>query len=181
MPNLRAVRRILGIAGIFLAIPFLISVFLATGKHEGRTSTLTAAVAIVDSPPGLLSDIPNGANTALVKYVDALTTGLHTGANTEINNASDAGCECRVIGESFRAIYSKANLVGGSYSLKQSTVIHKNPREIELKVVIHMSDTTHIVRKTGSTQVWKGLDITSYFTLVNQGKAWTIHQTSVLP
>ena len=174
-------RRILGIAGIFLAIPFLISVFLATGKHEGRTSTLTAAVAIADSPSGLLSDIPTGANTALVKYVDALTTGLHTGSNTEINKASDAGCECRVIGESFRAIYSKANLIGGSYSLKQSTVIHKNSQEIELKVVIHMSDTTHIVRKTGSTQVWKGLDITSYFTLVNQGKAWTIHQTSVLP
>jgi hypothetical protein len=69
----------LRIGGIFLAIHILISVFLATGKHEGRTSTLTAAVAIADSPSGLLSDIPTGANTALVKYVDALTTGLTPG------------------------------------------------------------------------------------------------------
>ena len=92
---------------------------------------------------------------------------------------TDPGCECRMIGDNFEAIYTKANLVGGAYSLKRSTVVNKNDSEIQLKVVIHMSDTTHIVRKTGAKEVWTGTDINAYFTLVNRNNKWTIHSTAV--
>ena len=174
-------RRVVGIGAALLAIPVLFSLFLNSNKHEGALSTSRPAVKIVESPPGLLSDIPSGANTALVKYIDALTLGLHTGSDVAIREVTNVGCECRVIGESFQAIYTKANLVGGSYSLKQSTVIHKSASEVELKVVIHMTNTTHILRKTGKSEIWKGADIPAYFTIVNRGAHWLINRTSVLP
>ena len=169
----------MGIGGALLAIPIFLSIILQVGRHEGATSTAQPAITITESPPGFLSDVPSGANTSLVKYIDALTMGLHTGSSVLINDVSDVGCECRVIGESFRAIYRKANLIGGEYSLKQSSVIHQNASEISLKVVIHMTDTKHVLRKTGVSEIWKGTDITSYFTLVNRKGSWKIHQTSV--
>ena len=42
-----------------------------------------------------------------------------------------------------------------------------------------MSDTTHIVRKTGAKEMWTGTDINAYFTLVNRNQKWTIHSTAV--
>jgi hypothetical protein len=74
--------------------------------------------------------------------------------------------------------------VGGAYSLKQSTIIKQTSSEIELKVVIHMSDTTHIIRKTGVKELWKGTDISAYFTIIkmtNVDGVWKIRQTSVKP
>ncbi len=179
--NNRINNRVLGVGGLLLLLPVALSIALSMGKHEGATTTSPPATTIIDSPIGVMSDIPSAANTVLVKYIDALTTGLHTGSAVGIKVVSDSGCACRFIGDSFEAIYTKANLVGGAYSLKRSTVIKKNSSSIHLKVVIHMSDTTHIVRKTGAKELWKGTDINAYFTLVNRENIWRIHQTSVTP
>ena len=181
MPNMKSSRRVLSIGGLLLLIPIGFSIILSLGRHEGAVSTAPGATKIVESPPGIMSDIPAAANTVLVKYVDALTAGLHTGSGIAIKEVSEPGCECRVIGDSFEAIYAKANLVGGAYSLKQSTIINRTSSQIELKVVIHMSDTTHIVRKTGAKEVWKGTDISAYFTLTNIDGLWKIRQTSGKP
>ena len=172
-------RRVVVVGGVLFAIPLLLFFALVMGKHEGATTTSKPSIAVVESPPGVLSDIPSGANTALVQYVDALTMGLHTGSNVLINQVTDESCACRVIGESFRAIYRKANLIGGDYSLKQSTVIKEKSSEITLKVVIHMTDTKHVVRKTGASEIWKGTDVAAFFTLINREGAWKIHQTAV--
>lgn len=181
MPYVKSSRRVLSIGGLLLLIPIGFSIMLSLGKHEGAVSTTPGAVVIVESAPGIMSDIPAAANTALVKYVDALTAGLHTGSAIAIKEVTEVGCECRIIGDSLEAIYAKANLVGGAYSLKQSTVIKRTSSEIELKVVIHMSDTTHIVRKTGVKELWKGTDISAYFTIINIDGLWKIRQTSVKP
>ena len=180
-------RRILGVAGALLLIPVSFSIFLSTGRHQGSLlangpaprPSGSLATPVTESTPGLLSNIPAGANTALVTYVDALTFGLHTGKNIGINAISKPGCACRIIGESFKAIYTKANLIGGAYSLKQSTVIRNTKSAITLKVVIHMSNTTHIIRKTGAREIWKGVDIPAYFTLAKYGNSWKIKETSV--
>lgn len=175
--------RVLGVGGAILLLPVLLSIFLGMNKQEGAVTTSTAAPAtkVSESPVGVMSDIPAAANTVLVKYIDALTTGLHTGSPIEINRVTEPGCPCRIIGESFQAIYTKANLVGGAYSLKRSTVIKKSESEIQLKVVIKMTDTTHIVRKTGAKELWKGTDITAYFTLTKAKNIWKIRTTSVKP
>ena len=173
--------RVLGVGGLLLLIPIGLSILLSLGRHEGTITTAKPATKISESPPGIMSDIPASANTVLVKYVDALTTGLHTGSAVGIKVVTEAGCECRIIGDSFEAIYSKANLVGGAYSLKRSTIIKRTSSEIQLKVVIHMTDTTHILRKTGAKEVWKGTDISAYFTMVNIDGRWIIRQTSVKP
>jgi len=172
-------NRVLGIGGLLLLLPVGLSIILSLSKHEGAITPSHPATKIADAPVGVMADIPSGANTALVKYVDALTNGLHTGSAVAIKEVTDPGCECRMIGDSFEAIYTKANLVGGAYSLKRSTVVKKSDSEIQLKVVIHMSDTTHIVRKTGAKEVWTGTDINAYFTLVNRNNRWTIHSTTV--
>lgn len=171
--------RVLAIGGFLLLLPIALSVILSLGKHEGTTSTATPAIKVSESPAGVMSDIPAAANTALVKYIDALTTGLHTGSSVDIKKVTIAGCPCRIIGDSFEAIYAKANLIGGKYSLKRSTVLKNTSNEITLKVTIKMTDTTHIVRKTGAKELWKGTDITAYFTLTKDGNEWKIRNTSV--
>jgi hypothetical protein len=184
MPYMKSSRRVLSIGGLLLLIPIGFSIILSLGRHEGAVSTTPSAVKVVESPPGIMSDIPAAANTALVKYIDALTEGLHTGSALSIKGVSEPGCDCRIIGDSFEVIYTKANLVGGAYSLKQSTIIKQTSSEIELKVVIHMSDTTHIIRKTGVKELWKGTDISAYFTIIkmtNVDGVWKIRQTSVKP
>jgi hypothetical protein len=170
--------RVLGIGGLLLLLPISMSIFLSLGKHEGTVSTEPTKIHIKENSVGVMADIPPGANTALVKYVDALTTGLHTGSAVDIKKVSSDGCECRFIGESFEAIYTKANLVGGAYSLKRSTVIKKTADEVTLKVTISLSDTTHVLRKTGAKELWKGTDITAYFTLIQDGSNWKIRNTS---
>ena len=173
-------NRVLGVGGILLLLPIALSLFLSLSKHEGVTTTHPAK-KVSTNPAGTMADIPSGANTALVKYIDALTTGLHTGSAVDIKKVTIDGCPCRIIGDSFEAIYSKANLVGGAYSLKSSSVIKKSSDEIQLKVTIKMTDTTHIVRKTGAKELWKGTDITAYFTLTKEANSWKIRNTSVKP
>jgi len=58
-------------------------------------------------------------------------------------------------------------------------VIRNTKSAITLKVVIHMSNTTHIIRKTGAREIWKGVDIPAYFTLAKYGNSWKIKETSV--
>ena len=172
-------NRILGIGGLLLLLPIGMSIFLSLGRHEGSISTSSPTVKVKESPAGVMSDIPAAANTALVKYIDALTTGLHTGSSLDIKKVTVDGCPCRIIGDSFEAIYTKANLVGGAYSLKRSTVVKRSANEVTLKVTIKMTDTTHIIRKTGAKQLWKGTDITAYFTITQEGSSWKIRDTSV--
>lgn len=174
-------NRVLAIGGLLLLLPIALSVVLSLGKHEGTTSTATPTTKVSESPAGVMSDIPAAANTALIKYIDALTNGLHTGSAVDIKKVTLEGCPCRIIGDSFEAIYSKANLIGGKYSLKSSTVLKNTKDEIKLKVTIKMTDTTHIVRKTGAKELWKGTDITAYFTLTKDGSTWKIRNTTVKP
>lgn len=174
-------NRALAIGGLLLLLPITMSIVLSLGKHEGSITAPSPQTKVKESPAGVMSDIPSAANTALVKYIDALTNGLHTGSSVDIKKASVDGCPCRIIGDSFEAIYTKANLVGGAYSLKRSSVVKRSDHEITLKVTIKMTDTTHIVRKTGEKQLWKGTDITAYFTLTQDGSAWKIRNTSEKP
>jgi hypothetical protein len=174
--------RIVTLGGLLLILSFGFALILGMGKHEGTLQVLggIATQHTIDLPSaGTMADIPPDANTILVKYVDALTIALHTGSATGIRAVSDPECECRLIGNNFEAIYKEANLLGGDYSLKEASVMRRSASQITLKVVIHMSDTTHVVRKTGARQLWEGVDIPAYFTLVSRSQKWSIHSTSV--
>ena len=66
--------------------------------------------------------------------------------------------------------------------MKRSTVLKNSSAEVKLKVTIKMTDTTHVVRKTGAKEIWKGTDITAYFTLTpdsSDKSSWKVRDTSV--
>ena len=171
-------RKIFGVTGL-LVLSLAIPSFLGGGRNEGAlalSSALPMTRAKRTLPPSL---IPPEVMTNLVNYVDAITLGLQTGDQRAIILNTRPHCECRAIGNSFHSIYKVANLIGGNFTLRSTKVISESKTETELFVLLHRSDTTHVLRANGARELWEAVDIPAYFTFTLVAGEWKIAQTSI--
>ena len=91
--------------------------------------------------------------------------------------AAMAGCGCLKIADSFEDIWATANLVGGSYKITEISPEINTPELIKLKVRVAMSDTKHVDRRTGKSELWEASNIDTTFTLKPVSGDWWIVQS----
>lgn len=186
----RAMRKIYGIGGLLLLLPLVISAVIASSTGEGvntipnsnpnsdliGSSPSPSSTAIFSSTDAM-ADIPAGANTVLIAYVDALTDGLHTGKGEAIRALTVPGCACRIIAESFELIYLNSNLLGGSYRLVSATAMSSSPTSARVRVRIHLGAVIHVNRHTNVREMWGNTDIEAIFTLAIVNGKWKVEKT----
>ena len=179
-------RKIYGIGGLLLLLPLVISAVIASSTGEGvktipnsdliGSSPSPSSTAIFSSTDAM-ADIPAGANTVLIAYVDALTDGLHTGKGEAIRALTVPGCACRIIAESFELIYLNSNLLGGSYRLVAATAMSSSPTSARVRVRIHLGAVIHVNRHTNVREMWGNTDIEAIFTLAIVNGKWKVERT----
>ena len=177
-------RKIYGVGGLLLLLPIVISTVMKSQQYHGTDVVPTSDVTTVSSPSpdtsastGVMADIPQGANTVLVAYVDALTEGMHTGRGEAIRALTVPGCGCRAIAESFEMIYLDSNLVGGSYRLISSNALSYSSTRARVRVTIHLAAVIHTNRHTRVQEMWGNTDIEAIFTLAVINGKWKVEKT----
>jgi hypothetical protein len=144
----------------------------------GRSEGATFLAGDLHSAKVLDASLPDGVNTqalgAIINYVDAINIGMRTGNGLAIRMSAQSGCGCLAIADNFEAIYKEANLVGGSYRITEIAPVTNTPIVIKLKVMVAMSATTHILRKSGAREIWPASEINTVFTLKPVAGTWSI-------
>lgn len=196
--TVRAMRKIYGFGGLLLFLPVIISLAISLAKGEGVTSIPHDVTPLASPTPvisrsgsvtssgtnnaraGVMADIPSGANTVLIAYVDALTDGLHTGKGEAIRALTLPGCACRIIAESFEMIYLDANLLEGGYRITSAQSLSYSETTARVRVGIHLSAVVHVNRHTGKREMWGNTDTEAIFTLARVGNSWKVKSTEAI-
>jgi len=159
------------------AILTCLALLTGCGRAEGSKYLAGELLASTSLDASLPSNVDPLALTAIINYIDAVNIGLHTGKVLPIRMAAMAGCGCLKIADSFEDIWATANLVGGSYKITEISPVINTPEMIKLKVRVSMSDTKHVDRRTGRTELWEASNIDTTFTLKPVNGDWWIEQS----
>ena len=159
------------------AILTCIALLTGCGRAEGSKYIAGELLASTSLDASLPTNVDPLALTAIINYIDAVNIGLHTGKTLPIRMAAMAGCGCLKIADSFEDIWATANLVGGSYKITEISPEINTPELIKLKVRVAMSDTKHVDRRTGKSELWEASNIDTTFTLKPVSGDWWIVQS----
>jgi hypothetical protein len=157
---------------LLLLPAILLGVLLSGGRAEGsRLERALSQDAI------LPTNVPPGALTTIISYVDALNEAAHTGNAWRLRTTAFEGCGCLAIANTWESIYEKANVVGGEYRITSITPIDIGSTSLSLEVHIHRSMMVHIDRKSGAREVWDPKDSTTMFQEKFINGTWWIVQS----
>ena len=156
-----------------LVIPAtLLGVLISSGRAEGsHLDTGVAQDAI------LPANVPTGALTAIISYVDALNEAAHTGNAWKLRTSAYEGCGCLKVANTWESIYEKANVLGGAYQITSIIPIDIASTSVSLEVHIHRSQMRHIDRASGIQEMWEPKDSTTIFQEKVIDGTWWIVQT----
>jgi len=104
---------------------------------------------VSDASFELSQQIPAGAITVVVEYVDALNFALDTGDLHRFNKSAKSSCTCLKLAIGIQELYRDAVVVGGRYEITQLKPISISEDQITLQLFLERSNALQLNLKNG--------------------------------
>ncbi len=169
-------RALLGIALLGISTLFLSSCApLQMSQARAQPGGIEDGFISIGSNGAFLpANIPSSAIDPIMDYVAALNIALDTGNTFAFSSSEFTRCGCTKIAQVFTEIYSRANLTGGDYELKEISSLRNGDSAITLLVKVERTSVTMTMRASNEIEIWPAAEIATIFELERSDTKWKI-------
>lgn len=169
-----------------LALLALSGVFSLTGctqnsNIEGAKFPIRSSQTLVasDASYELSQQIPAGAITVVVEYVDALNFALDTGDVRRFNKSAKSSCTCLKPAVGIKEIYRDSVVIGGRYEITQLKPISISDNQITLQLFLERSNALQLNLDSGVASKIPGVASNATFDIEISQNVWQIASSSL--
>ena len=162
----------------------LIGIFLLSGcaqtlNIEGAKLPIQSPQSFDDATYEISQELPAGAITVVVEYVDALNFALETGDLRRSNKSAKSSCTCLKPGIGIKELYRDAVVVGGRYEITQLKPISISEDRITLQLFLERSDALQSKLNSGIELKIPGVSSHAIFEISQTVNKWQIATNSL--
>jgi hypothetical protein len=169
-----------------LALLALTGIFSLTGctqnsNIEGAKFPIQSpqTFAVSDASFELSQEIPAGAITVVVEYVDALNFALDTGDLHRFNKSAKSSCTCLKPAIGIQELYRDAVVVGGRYEITQLKPISISEDQITLQLFLERSNALQLNLESGVALKIPGVASNATLGIEQTHNTWQIASSSL--
>lgn len=123
--------------------------------------------------------IPAGAVSVIIEYVDALNFGLATGDLRRFAKSAKKSCTCLKPAIGINELYQGAVVIGGRYEITQIKLLSNSDNQIEVQLFLERSTVVQMNLRSGNKISMAGVASNAHFNLVQKNNKWQIKSSSL--
>ena len=134
---------------------------------------------VSDATFELSQQIPAGAITVVVEYVDALNFALDTGDLRRLNKSAKSSCTCLKPASGIKELYREGVVVEGRYEITQLKPISISKDQIALQLFLERSNTLQLNLESGVALKIPGMASNATLEIEKIQNNWQITSSSL--